>query len=176
MTIDLSTLKQQLLMERLAAASAQADSPMPVFAALFGVLGLSNAVDERCAELLAGFGLSEGRFAVLLLLEKRQLERQPAMNPAEIAENLGVTRATVTGLIAGLEQQALLTREADASDGRRARLSLTAAGAAVIAEVLPMYSHWLGGAMRGVSAADAETFAAVLAQMANNLTGDGARS
>lgn len=176
MTIDLSTLKQQLLMDRLAAASAQADSSIPAFAALFGVLGLSSAVDERCAQMLADVGLSEGRFAVLLLLEKRQLAKQPALNPAEIAENLGVTRATVTGLIAGLERDGLLRREADDSDGRRSRLSLTPAGAQVIAEVLPRYSHWLGGAMRGVSAADAATFAAVLAQMADNLTGEGAVS
>lgn len=176
MTIDLSTQKQQLLRGRLAAVSTQSVSLTPAFTTLFGVLGLSNAVDERCAEMLAAFGMSEGRFAVLLVLEQQQLDGQPALNPAELAEKLGVTRATVTGLVAGLERQGLLSREADASDGRRALLSLTPAGTAMITEVLPLYSRWLGGAMRGVSAGDAATFASVLAQMANNLTGAAARS
>lgn len=176
MTIDLSTQKQQLLMGRLLAEASPSDSPLPALAGLFSVLGLSNAVDEHCAEMLAAVGLSEGRFAVLLLLEKRQHGQQAALNPAEIAESLGVTRATVTGLIAGLESQGLLTREADASDGRRVRLSLTGAGVEVIAKVLPRYSGWLGGALRGVPAEDAETFVSVLAQMARNLTIDGAAS
>lgn len=171
MIIDLSTQKQQLLIGRLNTESVQANSPLPALSELFGVLGLSNAVDERCAEILAAVGLSEGRFAVLILLEQ-----QPALNPAELAENLGVTRATVTGLIAGLERQGLLTREADASDGRRAKLNVTPAGVAVIAEVLPRYSRWLGGSMRGISAEDAEVFASVLAHMARNLTGRGVAS
>ena len=176
MTIDLSTQKQRLLMGRLAADAEQHNAPLPALTELFGVFALSNAVDERCAEMLAGFGLSEGRFAVLLLLEKRMLDARPALNPAEIAEKLGVTRATVTGLIAGLERQEFLAREADASDGRRVRLSLTPAGADVIAQVLPLYSQWLGGALRGVSPEAAATFASVLAQMADNLVGPAARS
>lgn len=160
----LTTLKQQLLLDRLMAEFAKGSTFLPGFAPLFDVLGLSNAVDERCAEMLATLGLSEGRFAVLLLLEQR-----PAPTPAELAENLGVTRATVTGLIAGLEAQGLLVREADASDGRRARLGLTDAGAAAIAEVIPVYADWLGSAMRGVSPEDIDTFARVLAHMAENL-------
>lgn len=170
MTIQLTTLKQRLLMGRLTAASTRSDSPPTGVVALFDVLGLSSAVDGRCAEVLAAEGLSEGRFAALLLLEQRA-----SVTPAELADQLGVTRATVTGLIAGLEHQGLVARATDASDGRRARLDLTAAGRAAIREVIPVYSRWLGRAMHGVTPADADTFAAVLAQMAENLTRDGGR-
>lgn len=163
-------MKQRLLLGRLAAEGTPDDSSPTGVETLFEVLGLANAVDERCAEILAATGLSEGRLAVLLLLE-----RGASLTPAALADRLGVTRATVTGLIAGLERQGLLAREADASDGRRAKLDLTAAGSAAIREVIPVYSTWLGGAMRGVSPADVETFSAVLAQMADNLTGNRGR-
>jgi MarR family transcriptional regulator, negative regulator of the multidrug operon emrRAB len=168
MTIELTTLKQRLLMGRLANEFTPDVSPPTRVEALFDVLGLAQAIDERCARILGAAGLSEGRFAVLLLLEQGA-----SLTPAELAEQLGVTRATVTGLIAGLERQGLVRREADPSDGRRARLDLTAAGSSAIREVLPVYSQWLGGAMHGVPAADVDTFAAVLAQMAENLTRDG---
>jgi len=167
MNTELTTPKQRLLLGRLMDESAGRSFPRPTFTALFDVLGLSSAVNERCAEMLATVGLSEGRFAVLLLLEQR-----PALTPAELAENLGVTRATITGLIAGLERQDLLVREADSSDGRRTRLALTAAGLTAIAEIIPAYSQWLGGAMRGVSPEDADTFALVLARVADNLAFD----
>ena len=63
------------------------------------------------------FGLSEGRFIVLFLLDS--VPRGVA--PNKLAEQAGVTPATMTGLIDGLERDNLVNRQADPDDRRRPR-------------------------------------------------------
>ncbi len=48
--------------------------------------------------------------------------------PAALAEFLGLTKGTVSQTVAVLESKGLLTRRADARDGRKVHLALTAAG------------------------------------------------
>ena len=64
------------------------------------------AVGDECAfqEALEPYGLSEGRFFVLCCLFSEEIVGRKDPSPSEIAEQLGVTRATVTGLLDGLER------------------------------------------------------------------------
>ncbi|MEY9910335.1 DNA-binding MarR family transcriptional regulator [Catenulispora sp. MAP12-49] len=71
------------------------------------------------------FGLSTGRYRLLADLE----DHGGGKSPSQLAAGLGVTRATVTGLLAGLEREGLVVRSASAEDGRGAVVSLTEQGA-----------------------------------------------
>ncbi len=52
----------------------------------------------------------------------------PAISPSQLAELLHVDPGTLSAALRRLERRGLVTRARDAADGRRARLSLTAAG------------------------------------------------
>lgn len=66
----------------------------------FEVLALASAIDRSCALRLAPHRLSEGKFVLLCLLH----DRSEGLAPHELATRAGVTRATVTGLLDGLER------------------------------------------------------------------------
>src|SRR5437588_10345450 len=65
------------------------------------LLRVSGDVFEFFDEFLNQRGISQGRFTVLMLLTRRV---DHPINPADIAERAGVTRATMTGLIDVLER------------------------------------------------------------------------
>ena len=72
---------------------------------------LSQALDA----FLARHGLLQGRWWVLILLFREEtLESSPSV----LAEKAGVTRATMTGLIDGLERDGLVQRVFDTADRR----------------------------------------------------------
>ncbi|MCF2527143.1 MarR family winged helix-turn-helix transcriptional regulator [Yinghuangia soli] len=73
----------------------------------------------------ARFGLSTGRYRLLVDLEDHEGEK----SPSQLAASLGVSRATVTGLVDGLERDGLVARRASAEDGRAMVVVLTARGA-----------------------------------------------
>jgi DNA-binding MarR family transcriptional regulator len=56
------------------------------------------------------------------------IARHPGILASELAERLHLHRGTVTGIIQRLEAAGYVKRTADPADGRRAGLSLTAAG------------------------------------------------
>ncbi|GED69227.1 putative HTH-type transcriptional regulator YetL [Brevibacillus reuszeri] len=79
------------------------------------------------------FGLSTGRYRLLADLEDNDGEALPS----QLADHLGVTRATVTGLIDTLERDGLVTRRASSKDGRQKSVVLTEAGAKKLREMAP---------------------------------------
>ena len=89
----------------------------------FQLLATAGAIDRDCAARLAR-AASEGKFVLLFLLHGQS----GGLSPHELAERAGVTRATVTGLLDGLERDGFLRREADEVDRRRVRVLLSAKG------------------------------------------------
>ena len=85
----------------------------------------------------ASHGLSQGRFLVLMLLLDKATNCVVPRTPAELADMLGVTRATITGLIDTLERDELAKREPDPDDRRMMSVNLTPKGRAVLDAVLP---------------------------------------
>lgn len=81
---------------------------------------------DRASEVhFSRFGLSIGRYRLLVDLEDGGGGKSPSL----LAKSLGVSRATVTGLVDGLEREGLVTRHASMEDGRGAVVALTACGA-----------------------------------------------
>lgn len=71
-----------------------------------------------------------GSTRALLAIEERN-----AYTPGRVADALGVSRTTVTGLLDRLEAEGLLTRSVDPSDRRCFRLDLTAKGHDLVQQI-----------------------------------------
>jgi DNA-binding MarR family transcriptional regulator len=103
-------------------------------AAAQDLLRASKKLLGAFGETFALRGLSPGRYAVLMALFARDVP----LAPSEIAERLGVTRATVTGLIGALVGDGFVAyASADADDRRRKAIALTAKGRRLLREVVP---------------------------------------
>lgn len=116
----------------------------------FQVLSLAAAIDGDCAARLAPHGLSEGRFMVLFLLRGAG---EP-LSPHQLAERAGVTRATITGLLDGLEREGLLERRADGGDRRRVYVHLTVGGRRLATRLFEQHTRWIASLFEGFSATE----------------------
>ena len=82
----------------------------------------------------ARYGLSRGKFTLLMQL---YLADEKGLTPSECAERAGVTKATITGLLDGLERDGLVRRFPDLADRRMLRLQLTDQGRELLSQMLP---------------------------------------
>lgn len=92
-------------------------------------------------QLLAEKGISEGRFYILVFLELEELQGHDDPHPSTIADNIGVTRATVTGLLDGLERDGLVERRHNTLDRRALTICLTAKGREVLDSFVPIQTR-----------------------------------
>lgn len=131
----------------------------------FQALSLAAAIDRDCAAMLAPHGLSEGRFVLLFLLDAAGA----GIAPKALAEQAGVTRATVTGLLDGLEREALVERQADTEDRRGVQVRLTRKGKQLATTVFAQHGRWIAGLFGGLSEPERHQLSALLAKVAAGL-------
>lgn len=131
----------------------------------FQTLSLAAGIDRDCAALLAPHGLSEGRFVLLFLLDAVS----NGLAPNTLAEQAGVTRATVTGLLDGLQREGLIERHADANDRRALRIRLTRKGKQIAKTVFEQHGRWIASLYGNLSAPERAQLAALLEKVAGNL-------
>ncbi|MBH1627658.1 MarR family transcriptional regulator [Stenotrophomonas maltophilia] len=124
----------------------------------FQLLSLSSSIDRDCAARLAPHGLSEGRFIVLFLLHGAG----GALPPHLLAERAGVTRATISGLLDGLQREGLLQRRSDDGDGRRLQIVLTAPGKRLAESLFEQHTHWISGLFNGLDAGEQQQLSQLL--------------
>jgi DNA-binding MarR family transcriptional regulator len=86
--------------------------------------------------ILSQIGLSQGRFLTLIVMNRTPSE---AINPSTLADKLGVTRATMTGLLDGLRKQGLIERQIHPEDRRKVGVLLTDSGHRILDKILPDY-------------------------------------
>ncbi|SEP14511.1 MarR family winged helix-turn-helix transcriptional regulator [Propionispora vibrioides] len=86
--------------------------------------------------VLEKYGLSKGKFTALIIMYS---EGQAGMNPSEIAEKAGVSRAAITGLLSRLERDGLIERQNDLHDGRMTTVRLSSKGVKLMDKVLPIH-------------------------------------
>lgn len=103
-------------------------------AAAQDLLRVSKKLLGAFSEEFARRGLSPGRYAVLMAL----YACKGALAPSEIAERVGVTRATMTDLISGLVGDGLVaSAPADGGDRRRKAVELTPKGRRLLGDFVP---------------------------------------
>lgn len=79
--------------------------------------------------------LSAGRFTMMIILNKSP----DGFMPSELAQMVGVTQATISGLINSLEKADLVERKTHEKDGRSYVIKLTEQGKKTTTELLPHY-------------------------------------
>ncbi len=99
----------------------------------------------------ARYGLSQGRFTVLMFLHHFS---DTAWTPASLAHAAGVRRATMTGLLEVLEKGKWTVRRPNPDDGRSNVIRLSAGGRRRLKKMLPDHFARVAAAMAGLSAAE----------------------
>ncbi|BAU09929.1 response regulator receiver sensor signal transduction histidine kinase [Leptolyngbya sp. NIES-3755] len=107
-------------------------------AATFSMLSTMNQIarlvlrltDEQSAKL----GLSQTKLSVLMYLNESP---EFCASPSALAKHCGVSRAAMTGLLDGLEQEAYVERDHDPADRRALKVRLTPKGQEFLGWIAP---------------------------------------
>ncbi|MDR0253025.1 MAG: MarR family transcriptional regulator [Brucellaceae bacterium] len=105
----------------------------------FELLSTARMIDLSCAQRLAPYQLSESRFVILFLLQ----QEMEGLAPHLLAERAGITRATLTGLLDGLERDGFILRNHSQTDRRSILITLTDKGSETAASLVADHSRWI---------------------------------
>lgn len=131
-------------------------------------LSLAGLIDRRRAQVLQPQGLSEGRFILLFLLEGHR----NGLPPHTLADQAGVARATITGLVDGMVRDGLVERNANPEDRRSNLVVLTRKGRAVSKKVFPGQAEVLANAFSALSANDRRQLSRLLGKVTTALAAE----
>jgi DNA-binding MarR family transcriptional regulator len=123
------------------------DADVTAISSFLHLLRVATDLSIALDTCLAKHGLLQGRWWVLILLMR---EASQTSTPSVLADKAGVTRATMTGLIDGLEQSGWVARVFAKDDRRSVIISLTAAGQAKLDVVMPDYYRRLKQCMQAL--------------------------
>jgi DNA-binding MarR family transcriptional regulator len=126
------------------------------------LLHTANDVVGAFATHLASHDMSQGRFIVLMMLNR---EPEKHFMPSQLAELCCVTKATMTGLIDGLERDGLVTRHPSSDDRRATFVSLSPAGLALLDRILPPHFERVAALMQDLSADERKELSRLLAKV-----------
>jgi homoprotocatechuate degradation regulator HpaR len=113
--------------------SGQNSAPRSTQTALpMALLRAREVVMARFRPLLDAHGINEQQWRVI-----RVLSEAGSLDATELAARANILAPSLTRMIRALEGRALIARGRDAADGRRAVLSVTTAGEALIDAVTP---------------------------------------
>jgi DNA-binding MarR family transcriptional regulator len=121
---------------------------------------------ERLDAYLARDGLSFGRVAVMLQLMRY---RSTGLTPSELADKIGVTRATITGLLDRLAREGFVERAEHPSDRRSHVVHLTTSGFAKLAWVLPRHAGRVRTLLKTITAEERKVLVRVVAKIESAL-------
>lgn len=141
--------------------------------ACFEMLALAGAIDRDCATRFAPLRLSEGKFVLLFLLH----DQPDGLSPHELAKRAGVTRATITGLLDGLERDGFVTRRTGLDDRRKIAVVLTEPGRKTALDLIDGHSAWVASLFAGFTVNERQAFHAILCRIWRNLNaGEGSEA
>jgi len=106
-----------------------------------GVIQLSNLLMRHMAPVFERAGVTPQQWAILTAIAGAE---QP-LTLAGLARVMLVSKQNMTGMVARLEQLALVERQGDPQDLRSSRLVLTRRGRATVDKLRPAYEEWRRG-------------------------------
>ncbi len=112
------------------------------------------------------YELSEGKLVILQLLHQAPQYR---LTPSELARAAGVTRGTVTGLLAGLERSGLVKRDEHPEDARMFSIELTEQALDLFEHLLPERVNCIVTFMSSLSEEERHHLYAILEKMDQHL-------
>lgn len=110
--------------------------------------------------------LSPGRFYLLIQLAR---SAPSGLSPAELSERAGVTRATITGLLDGLEQGGLVVRTEHESDRRMWTVRLTPKGQERLDAMLPDHYRRITALMSQLEPEERHTLIRLLRKVSDGI-------
>jgi DNA-binding MarR family transcriptional regulator len=115
------------------------------------LLTCTNLIEATIrANLRRDFDVTLPRFDLMA-----QLYKHPAgLKMGELSQRLMVTGGNVTGIADQLSREGLVSREADPNDRRAWRISLTAEGRRVFAQMAERHEGWVIGLTQGLTDAE----------------------
>lgn len=116
--------------------------------------------------ILGRHDLSQGRFLTLIVMNR---EPDEEINPSSLAEKVGVTRATMTGLLDGLERKGLVKRITYPKDRRKIGVRLTGKGRHVLDDMLPDYYSHIGKLMAYLTQNERQNLVSLLGKVNQGL-------
>lgn len=140
--------------------------------AYLSIVVTGNAISRAIETYLARHGIAPGRFGVLMYLLR---EKERSGQPSAIAEWLGVTRATITGLLDGLERDGLVRREPHARDRRMTHVALTSKGQDCLDRLLPDYFRMTAGMVSHLGERERRTLTRLLGQVREDVVAEARR-
>jgi DNA-binding MarR family transcriptional regulator len=105
----------------------------------------------------------------------RGVAEQGPVRLSDLAHQLGVDTSTVSRHVKALEGQGMLVRTGDPTDGRVARVALTAAGVAALGRLRVARRRLFAEVLADWPAADLETLAPLLVRFAGDFLVQGGR-
>lgn len=145
--LQLKDLPDAAILQKFAARYPEAE--VDAVLQFLNILRIGSDLSEMLDAFLAQYGLLQGRWWVLILLMR---EENLSSTPSVLAEKSGVSRPTMTKLLAGLERDGLVARVKDTEDQRQYRIQLTQAGEAKLDDVMPDYYRRVARLMHTVPA------------------------
>jgi DNA-binding MarR family transcriptional regulator len=139
-------------------ASQYSELDIPSVETCLAFLDVTASVYAAFDIHFARYGLSIGKFTLLMQL----YVASEGLTPSEFAERADVTRATITGLLDGLEREELVKREAHPSDRRRLIIRLTQKGRSFVAKILPDHFCRTTGLMANLTSTEKKTLIKLL--------------
>jgi DNA-binding MarR family transcriptional regulator len=143
----------------------------PTSVLLFGqVMRASSLLEQAAEKNLGAAGLSWAKFRLLMNLHRGEhRERAEGMQPSELSDAQGVSRNTVSALIASLEAEGLISRALHGTDRRRFVIRLTPAGRKILKTKLDGEFQCVTRCFAGFSAAERQTFLDFLSRLNQSL-------
>ena len=137
-----------------------------IIGTVFVVRKTSQQLDNAVSEAMATTTASPARFQVLSLLWAAKKRGVPHK---EIVAALGVTRATVSGLMAGLERDGLVTSMVASDDRRSVLAGLTRKGETMIEKAIESTAVRLSKAFDALSPDELATLTTLLGRVQQGL-------
>lgn len=123
------------------------------------ILKVSRALEVQLDRNMAKYDLTMGRYLVLAEVYR---SGKDGIATSILADNLGVTRATITGLLDLLESQGLVERDRRNDDRRRVDVRITAQGKSHLSDLLPDHCQRVADALSILSQEEREQFVELL--------------
>ena len=127
--------------------------------ALFALRAAAQQMDNALTEWLSDTVGSFARFQVLMALWTR---KNHEIAHGDIVSAMGVTRATISGLMTALERDGLVKSYSDEADRRKLTARLTAKGEAIIKKAFETSLDRFRSLFGSLSAADLRRLTALL--------------
>ncbi len=142
--------------------------PLEIEASLVLLCAAKEVLETHEAQI-AHLGMSRGRFSVLMLLNQLPDGRS---SPTTLARTLGVTKATITGLLDGLEKDGYLKRNHVKTDRRRISVALTKKGVEYLKSTIPGHVKRVTSLVKGLSKEEMRNLVNLLEKLRENLPRD----